>query len=236
MQHVEAAIGEADDLALHAADAGIAFGLFRRQHDRRTLAVAAGSFVLKRHHQFVRRDRGRAALADDDTGRGIGQVGGFLHGQAAGDGGRQGGDRRVAGADDVEDFAGAGRNMHGRTVARYQGHALFAACDEHGVGAAGGQAQAPGLFRLFVRVRIDAAGFLGFLGVGRDDGGVTVIGEIVRLGIDDHRRVKLTGNGDGFARHGVGQQALGIVRQDQHVVVRQLFGDDLENGLFRCLR
>jgi len=171
--------------------------------------------------QFRGADGGGAELADDDAGGEIGQGHGLRQVLASSDGAGQGGNHRVASTGDVEHFAGAGRQVQGAVAGAQQGHAVFATGDQqrtelqlgHQLLALGNQ--------------------VGFIGAATDDGfefgevrgdqaGATVDGEVLALGIGQHRDIAFARGLDQCLV--VLQRALAVVGEHQHTdLVQQRF-------------
>jgi hypothetical protein len=141
-------------------------------------------------------------------------------GNAAAEGRRHG----VAGAGHVIDLERPGGLVVGRLALLQQGHALFAAGDQQGLQVQlGAQGLAPGDQRGLVRAGADHGLELGQVGL--DDGGAAVAGKVGALRVHHHRHAPGPGQGD-QGRH-VGEGALGVVGQHQHVDALQVGGQGI---------
>ena len=216
VQQVEAAVGEADAPPLGPPAPHPLQRLGRLHH----LGLAVGQpLVAQRAGKLVGVDHRGADLADDDSAGQVGQPRRVLQRRPGGQGCGEGGDRRVAGAGDVEHLARLAVQVGGGAIGRHHRHAQLAAGDHHGADAAVGQQPAGGALGLPVSVGREAGRLGQFLPVGREHGGTAVPREIAALGVDDHGPAVRAGGGDDAFDHGGGEHALGVVDVDVHRVV-----------------
>ena len=109
-------------------------------------------------------------------------------------------DDGIAGAGDVRDLARLGRER-GVPVRRVQPHAVLAARHQHAAAAGTFTEPLCRLARLVVRADTHVRDGLGFVMVGRDDGGAGVIVDVRHFRIDQHGNAGACAAGDRCRRH-----------------------------------
>ncbi len=213
MDNVKTTVGEHHPLTLAA---GVRHGDLQLLQAH--YAAAGALVLLDRPAQLRRADHRGTQLAHHDTGGDVGQ--GRRPGQA-----RPGrkhrcehGDNRIPGTGHIKHFPGPGRQVEFLLSRAQQGHAVFAASYQQRIEVeVRHQLPAPGN-----KLRLRGAGAhhcLQLLQVGGQQRRPAVAAEIAALGIDQHWNSPFAGNLD--QRPGIGQGALGIVRQHQHIAALQ---------------
>ena len=170
-------------------------------------------------------DGGRAAPADHQTGRVVGEVHGHLEPQAGRQGQGQVGDHRVPGAGHVEDRAREGGHppaVPGRVLVV---HALRAEGDDHAAQLGLGEELARPSGDVLQVGEAPAQRLLRLPAVGRDQGRAAVAAEVPPLGVDQHRHPDLAPGADDRLQHPRGEQALAVVREDHRLGSADALGE-----------
>ncbi len=192
MQDVKTAVGEDNAIAVRTPFRQTNQQMFEIENLVRTLHLGRRGEL---GHQLVARDGRSSRLGDHDARGNVRQVDGSLRIETAGQRRRQGGDDRIAGAGNVEDFARPGWRMK-NGIGIENANALLAHGDGHVIDAE----LRDQLLRRGQQFRQVAAGNAGdqpeFLKIRADGGGAGIFAEVPTLGIDQHGDASLPGQGD----------------------------------------
>jgi hypothetical protein len=133
-----------------------------------------------------------------------------------GDGGGQGGNHGVAGTGDIEHFTGPRRQVQRRMARAQQGHAVFATGHQQAPRSSSASRVRPLATSSASSAAADDG--LELAEVRRDQAGATVDGEVLALGIGQHRNAAFARGLD--QRLVVLQRALAVVGEHQHLDLR----------------